>query len=346
MGTRKKEITLLSTLFCFLVITIHLLSDAMTRLDKGSWQYIVAFIPWETASCAVYGFIYISAMKLSMAEYPGYLRFISRRFQKIILPYLTAVTIFWIYFVMSSGYGISMDQVFRYYVMGKIFSHFYFVVIIAQFYLLFPVWRWLTDKAGAVIVLPMALLVMIAFRESFRVLLSKLAPSYSLQYQDRFFVTYLAFWLAGFYSGKHYTEFIRIIKKNTRGILIFFGAVLIANHYFTYLGMAQGVWHQTLTSVNITYCFSAILAAYALMLKAADTAIGANRFLIFISEESYIIYLYHMLALLIINMIMEKVGVTSVSWTFILRGVFVCTVTFIGCLIARNIRSRLNRQSR
>ena len=182
MVARKKEITLLSTLFCFLVITIHLLSDAITRLDRGSWQFIMAYIPWVTASCAVYGFIFISALKLSMAEYQGYPRFISRRLRKIVVPYIIAVTIFWIYFAISSDYGITPDQIFRYYFLGKIYSHFYFVIIITQFYLLFPVWRWMAKKVDAVIVLPLALLVMIAFRESFRVLMSKISPSYNLQY--------------------------------------------------------------------------------------------------------------------------------------------------------------------
>ena len=82
------------------------------------------------------------------------------------------------------------------------------------------------------------------------------------------------------------------------------------------------------------------------MLKAADTSVGANRFLLFISEESYTIYLYHMLTLIIINMVMEKAGVTSVSKTFILRGVFVCTITFLGCWVAKLLKLRLSKLPR
>ena len=340
MESRKKEINLTGALCCFLVITIHLLSDAMTRLDKSSWQYAAAYIPWEFSSFAVYGFIFISALKLSMTNYPGYKGFILRRFGKIIIPYVIAVTIYWICFAIVNNSGFSLRQVVQYYLLGTIFSHFYFVVIIAQFYLLFPVWIWITKKADAVFALPLAILVMIIFRESLRILLSRVIPEYSLQYQDRFFVTYLAFWLAGFYAGKFYDDFIRIIRKHTKGLLIFFAMILVADQYFNYLSTARGVWHATLGVVKITYCFAAIPAVYAVALKIANTKIGSNRFLVFTYEESYYIYLYHMLALIIINEIMKAVGVTSVSQTFIFRGIFVCVTTFFGCWVFRKLRQR------
>ena len=341
MESRKKEISLTGAFCCFLVITIHLLSDAMTRLDTKTWQYAVAFIPWEFSSFAVYGFIFISALKLSMSNYPGYKGFILRRFGKIIVPYAIAVTIYWICFAIFHNYGFSLKQVVQYYFFGNIFAHFYFVIIIAQFYLLFPVWTWLIKKADAIIALPLAILVMIIFRESLRILISRTIPAYSLQYQDRFFITYLAFWLAGFYAGKHYDDFVRIIRKYTKGILIFFAAILVTDQYFNYLSMAKGVWHATLGTVKITYYFASILAVYAISLKMADTKAGSNRFLAFVYEESYYIYLYHMLALIIINEIMKAAGITSVSQTFIFRGIFVCVTTFFGCLAYRKLRQKL-----
>ncbi|MCL2677805.1 MAG: acyltransferase, partial [Clostridiales bacterium] len=343
MKSLKKEISLANALFCLCVLMVHLLSDAVSRADKDSWQYILVYIPWQAASAAVYGFIFLSALKLFRAEYPGYKPFLLRRLKKIVVPYLIAVTIYWVYFLLQ-GRDFYPGQFVRSYLLGDAAVHLYFVVVIVQFYLLVPFWRWLTGKMDALLAIPMAIFVMIIFTESLRVALSQWAPGFVWQHQSRFFITYLAFWLAGCYAGKHYEAFAEMIRRNTKGISVFFAAILTANLYFVYLAYSKGIGHNTLGVVQYTYFFAAILAVYALMLKLAETPAARNRFAVFINAESYNIYLYHMLALLIADTALGKLGVTSVGLYLACQAVFMPSGTFLACWLYRKIIVKIRPQ--
>jgi hypothetical protein len=61
---RKREISSLNCLFCVMVVCIHLLSEPVTRFEKGTWQYAVAFVPQQLMFVSVYGFVFLSGLKL------------------------------------------------------------------------------------------------------------------------------------------------------------------------------------------------------------------------------------------------------------------------------------------
>ena len=61
---RKTEISILNVLFCLMVLVIHTLSLGMVELEKTSWQFMSVYVPWKLCSVAVYGFIFLSGVKL------------------------------------------------------------------------------------------------------------------------------------------------------------------------------------------------------------------------------------------------------------------------------------------
>ena len=191
---RKREISVLNCLFCIMVVCIHLLSEPVTSLTKGSWQYLCAYIPQQLFFVAVYGFIFLSGLKLFLKNRPEKLSvFYKKRFISIVVPYLAAVTVYYIVFHFVYGYGISIKNILYYYGLGRIASHMYFVVAIVQFYLLMPLWRWLLNKYGWPVPVLCSILVMILYRPILGFIFKNYFPNHQLMYIDRFFLTYIAY---------------------------------------------------------------------------------------------------------------------------------------------------------
>lgn len=142
MQKRKSEITLFSLLMCVLVIFIHVTSWTLTAMDRTSVKYLLLLFPWRLSAFVVQGFVFLSGVRLFLSAKPfDYGRFLRGRIRRIVFPYLAWVAIYYACFIAIGWYRFSFRDLAEYVFLGTLCSHFYFVVIILQFYLLMPLWR-------------------------------------------------------------------------------------------------------------------------------------------------------------------------------------------------------------
>ena len=340
---RRREISCLNVAFCIMVILLHLLSNPVTGLVPGSWQHLLAYVPWKLFSVAVYGFIFLSGVKLFLPSARPFRlgRFYRRRAVTILLPYLIAVTVYALVFAVVYRYRYDLATLLRYYLLGRAASHFYFVVIIIQFYALMPVWRLLLRRVDPLTGVVLMLLFQLLFRELLRVVLSLTAPDYRLMYQDRVFTSYVGIWVCGCYAGSRYEEFLALLRRNRWLLLICGLLAAVCNTWLSYQAEVYALWTTALGLMQATYVLFAILALYVLADAWVRRGHGAGKRLDRFDRVTYHVYLYHMLVLLMAGSLMTRLGIQAVSLSFLLRAVITFGVTIPGCLLYQALKTRI-----
>lgn len=151
--SKKTEISLLNIFLCCLVIFIHLCATYSVELRPDSPQFAGVFYASSLCNFAVYGFVLISGVKhfLRFDAPFSYRKFYTKRLFTIILPYIFWVIIYYAYFQNEIRQPWNTDDLLNHMLYGTMAAQFYFVIIISQFYLLFPLWRYMVRNIHPII---------------------------------------------------------------------------------------------------------------------------------------------------------------------------------------------------
>lgn len=343
----KYELNFLNVLFCLLVILIHLLAQPVSQLTKGTWQYAIIFLPWRLSSFVVQGFILISAVKLFLKYRDtsvDYLSFLKSRFNKIIIPYILWVLIYYLYFCNKNYFSFNITDLLHYLFIGNLVSHFYFVIIIVQFYLLLPIWLKLLKKYHPIFIIPLALLLTMLFKEYLPTFIKLISPATNFSYTDRVFTTYLAFWIIGGYIGLYYEKFKALLLTHKWPISIQFILMLILEGS---LGLIHFSGIQTipfLEDLHLLYILSILIFLYLISYLYTEKLTKSKVFSL-LNHSSYIIYLCHCLPIFLINDWVLAFGINDMGLSLIIRCTFVYGCMFIVSLIYsyyRKLKTRLH----
>lgn len=345
-GRRKSELSILNVLFCLLVVLIHVLSHAVGNSDKLSWQYALVLIPQRLAILAVPGFFFLSGLKLTLPrrEKQSLKNYYLGRVKKLLIPYLLAAAVYYLYFVRLGWYTFSPAQFLRETALGTLSAQFYFLIALIQFVLLAPFFRWLAEKYSPVVLLPLALGITWLSSVNLNDILNILAPAYHFPYGDRIFTSYLIYYLAGCCAGVHYQSFLTLLNENHSLLLIlalFFGTV---NGIFSLLSFSGRHFIPYLEEIHSLYVLTTIPVLYSWAIRQKDK-ISKYRLLSAIDQASYLIYLYHCLVITIFNRHAPYFVGERVSVLLLLRFLVVFPVSIAGCILWqhlwRTMRGRL-----
>ena len=330
-GERKAALSRLNVWFCLLVVLIHVLSEPVGALDHGSLQYALVLIPQRLSFVAVPGFFLLSGLKLCLHEPKHMGRFYRKRARAVLLPYLIAVAVYYLWFIHWGWFTFSLRDLGHYWLIGDVSSHFYFVVALVQFILLTPLFlRW-SRKYDPVVLLPLAVIVTWISVKYFGSLLALAIPGLEFPYNDRVFTSYLAYYLAGCCIGRNYEGFLALLRRNR--VLIIAAAVAFA------LGDAAGSW-ITFSGKSVLPCLEELHLSWeawgVLLCFLGAVALDGRplpKLLVRLDQVSYLVYLYHGLAITIFNVKVTRI--TDMGARLILRAVFVYGVTIFICMLWR-----------
>lgn len=163
-STKKRELNDMNAIACLLVILIHVLSIGISSVTPSSWQAAVIYFPWRLAAFVVPMFLYTGAVKMALhfmdreLTLGSYLRYMLQRIQKIYLPYVLWVVIYYACFLRIGYVRGEGREFFSYLLLGNLSSPFYYIVIVMQFYLLMPFWLWMVKHIPAYLALGVSLL--------------------------------------------------------------------------------------------------------------------------------------------------------------------------------------------
>ncbi|GBE56890.1 acyltransferase family protein [archaeon BMS3Bbin16] len=171
MGRKHlEEITLLRGLAIIGVVAIH---SHPPPLSLGFLGLNKLYIE-ELSKFSVPLFIFISGLVLTF-RYTGetivYTDFLKRRFEKILIPYLAWSGIYLLYRYLYKSETFSLFAIAKKFLIGSAYFHLYYVFLILQFYLLFPLFlrliqRFKNRKTALLSIAAALNLIFIAFYES------------------------------------------------------------------------------------------------------------------------------------------------------------------------------------
>lgn len=335
---RLEELDFFNAVSCLLVILVHVLSIGITTLDRGSWQLALIYFPWNLSAFVVPAFLFSGAVKMAgqLESDVSYIPYILRRIRKIYLPYVIAVAIYYPVFLHLGIAKGSVRSFFSYLFIGNLSSHFYYIVIVMQFYILMPLWRQLVKRIPWYIALTVSMIISLIMLKSGAVLQ---CFGITFKYSDRVFLTYLFFWVLGLYVGQNYSAVRDSIMKNRRAVLLSGLAVLLFG-LINYLQYAKNVYiydggHLKPFTDTLSIL---ILLCLCIALKESSLA-GLKRLLSKISRASYTVYLYHSLFLTAGTVYLQRIGVTEMSLLIFLRAAITYTLPFVVYLAAEKLKA-------
>lgn len=308
------QITVMNALLCLFVVMIHLTFAPLSELTAKSFPHIAIFALNKGLCFCVPAFIFLSGFKLfaSYTENPLNVNcFLKRRFKKIVIPYFIAVLIYIIYF---GAKGWLEDGLFKLMFLGTVSAHFYYIVVLVQLYLLFPlIFRLFARHSRYMLIICAGItLFCIIFLQ--------------FGFWDRFFGTYIFYFVFGMFWAKY-----NLYKKLRKSILKIsvICMILLFIHIFKLYMLEYGGWkYMAFPIINIIYVVFAIIIMYGVseeFLKKSSKIVAISKLL---SRYSYSIYLYHCLGIFILKYdILPKCALSA-------KGRFFVTSAVIYSLIA------------
>ncbi|MBE7023455.1 MAG: acyltransferase [Ruminococcaceae bacterium] len=340
---RRIEISVLNVLFSLIVIFIHVNSYSVSAFEVNTPKYTVFMLMWRLASFVVPGFVLLSGVKLFLngKDKLPMGTYIKGRLKGVILPYVICFGVFYVFYMVVYDYPLDPWFMLKHLVFGGLVCHMYFIPLLFQFDLLFPLWKKVINKCSPLIVIPFAILISQLLKGYFPGMLKTIFPQWEFLYNDRLFTTYLSYWLVGCYVGKNYDAFCEIMKRNFRVICTFFGIALVGVIYFSYLAFNQIEYIPYINEVHNLYVLAVCIFLYALVLKIPDSVILRIPFLLKLDGASFYIYLYHMLAVLLGEWLVQRLGIVAQGPAFLLRAVVAYGLTLPCCVIYKSLKKKV-----
>ena len=308
------QITVMNAFLCLFVIMIHLTFSPLLELTAKSVPHIAIFAVNKSLCFCVPAFIFLSGFKLfeSYKERPLAVNpFFKRRFKKIIIPYIIAVLIYILYFGVK---GWLEDGIFKSLFLGTVSAHFYYIVVLIQLYLIFPLIFRLFSRHSRSLLAASAVITLFC------------VIFLNFGYWDRFFGAYIFYFVFGMFWAKY--DLYRIFRENLRRISVIYILLLLIHISKLYMSEYGGWGYRAFPVINMLYVIFAIIVLYAvseeyLSKKHFITALSG-----LIGRYSYSIYLYHCLGIFILKYdILPKFSLS-------VKGRFFITTAVIYSLIA------------
>lgn len=247
-ATRKERIDYLDLFRCFsilAVIIIHATSQPMVKLDIDSTFYPIYFVLNSGSQFAVPSFLFLSAVVLfynygDRWEAKSWIGFFRKRLTFIIIPYLLWSVFYFVLVAYFNHTGFDADsprQFLDKLLHGTNYAHLYYIIVIVQFYVLFPFLMTLVRKFPALIkwLIPIGIIVQLCYffvqkyvlvdtftdwwflksNSSFFVhlhqswLVEHMKTWWLVKSTGSFFVSYWLFYMIGAYIGLNYKRFIQ-----------------------------------------------------------------------------------------------------------------------------------------
>lgn len=322
-----QEIQVQNVLYCIFVIIIHLFTSEILKFKSFFLMQRILFV-------AIFGFIFLSGLKQFLhIDDKSIIQYYKVRFHKIILPYLIAAIVYLVVYCILGYYKTDIILMLTLICTGKITAHFYFVIVMIQLYLLTPIIKCIIQKYNKAPIIALSYVITVITVVLF----------YQYDIYNRIFTRYLFYYVMGCYAGKYYNEFINLLKKYKKLICIAFIIALLLELSATY---KSSLIQQLVTTI---YMPIATIFIYSISLRITHKiSISKNHFINILDQNSYSIYLYHLLAVLASDMLLERTNILSIWVFFLVRIIITAIILYfaLSVLQSKNIQNLISALSR
>lgn len=342
-----QELDLLRALAAISVIVIHVTASPLVFAERGSlYHYLITFAN-QFARFSIPAFIFVTGLVLfynyndyRSTNWPKYFR---KRVAFVLLPY-----IFWstVYFSLRQYFayqGLTLNEIAGQFVTalfrGDAYYHLYFVVLVFQFYLLFPLilplWQRLKGYIGWVTLLLFGLYFGYVYLLFYNIKpFDSQVIKFIFQYQGKLFLTWLGFFALGAYCSYRLTEVRSFLSRSVYPLVFGTGALLVAMVYDFYNRTANpkvdiAYAATSLRPLGIIFTVITIFAILAVARRWLLNHQGLATAVAAISNHSYGIYLVHPLVLTFLEIVEVRLGLGYPWWLITLNLIICCVASYL-----------------
>ncbi len=333
-----RALDFMNAICCLLVILIHVLSLGISTADPTSWQAFFVYIPWRLSSFVVPAFLFVGGVKLALSGGHGsYRHYITARIKGVYLPYLLWTVVYYLSYIPVGYASGSWDELFHYLITGTVTSPFYYIIITMQFYLLRPLWLWMLRRVHWFVAVLTAIPVTLFCAQG-----NGLLSLFGIQfpYLDRIFLSYLVFWVAGLYVGKHYIAIRETLLAHKTAIFAM-SPLVVGGALLPYLSYRSGLYPYPLDYYKLFVDGMAISILLVSCLLLEGCLPKLQKILLWIHRASFFVYLSHCLFLFHCTLRAQEAGITRLTPLLLCRGLVCYTMPFALYYLWSLIASRL-----
>lgn len=306
MQERLKELDFIRCIATIAVLLIHVTSTYILDND-------ITYVINQSMRFAIPVFIILSGASIYYSNLNkdniSYFNFIKKRVIKIFVPYMLW-TIIYIFYEVRHDLGIVstgelVKQFLKYLVLGK--EHLYFVVIIFQIYLIYPLFHLLFKKGYSNITLIITFCVSLYLQLGVYLIRWSIyiIPKPGSTYFYLLFPSWIFFFILGMYIIQKKSEFESLFSPKLLALAIIWLMSLFVLTTDTKLSTTYG------SSIKPTVMFYGIISFiffYIFFLNIKKVSPEIMNVVMWFSNQSYGIYLSHILILKLIRSYTNMVG--------------------------------------
>lgn len=365
---RIDEIELLRAVSFLAIVMQHTLACFMYSPGIGQGAAVTSAFLLLFIRYGVPVFIFITGMVLFYnhgEEDLHYGRFIEKRFSQIFVPYFmwTLIYFIWLGFISgvpASSMGSVLSRIGQMTLRGDSFYHLWFMVMILQFYLLFPLLRSLVIKCkehpGAFMITCFLLYALYLWLYNYQMpviypLVHSPVLKELLDYRDRIFLSWFFYFLLGGFAGLYVDQWRAFLQKINKANLLVF---CLSFTYIMYLMVKSGhpgasagyvINYQITLPLGLTmmvYLSSSLFLFYHLMELIQLQFSRLTRLLKWVGRYSFGGYFIHPLVLFYINAFAQAYLHPLGTILQILLSFILCSlISLIVCLFISKIKTPL-----
>ncbi|MBO7149137.1 MAG: acyltransferase, partial [Clostridia bacterium] len=274
---------------------------------------------WKLFQFVTQAFVFLSGLKLFIKKRERFdtVSFYLARLKRVLLPYVAWVIIYYAYFVGIGWYRFSLSELLHYIIFGDLASHFYFVIIIIQLYLLTPILARLFKVCSPWLLSIYAFFISLLLGEFLPQILGFISPEIAFAYNDRLFTTYLFYFVIGAAVGTSYEQVKAVLRRAGTSVYTAFVLFALFDLVLSYLSSCGRIYLYWGYSLHFAYCVSAIAAFLCFAVGFAEKHPIPCSFIRLSDASSYMLYLSHILVIFmsryfIIDRLSNDIGVRFV----------------------------------
>lgn len=329
---RYKELTVLNFILCFFVVFIHTSTSCISDYREKSFLQIFFYFLNRAMTFVVPGFLFLSAVKASLTydeKSFKYLKFLGKKIKNVYLPYVIISAMFFFIYAKLGYYAFDLKYFLSQLLWGRVSYHLYYIPLLMQFFIFFPLVNYLFKKFNNEMVLVLSVL----FNICYNIFFGKILIIFGLDaevfnlYKDRILLTYFFVWIFGQYVGYNYEKYILFINKHIKIISFSYFFFVIYHILHLYLQDLNLLGYYNNINTMIFWVLSIIMFLY-ISQKFSDTKFFELSK--YFSKSTYYIYLIHPIFIFVIT---NNFHIESVTAFFVEKFFVVYALCFIINLI-------------
>lgn len=259
-------------------------------------------------------FLFISACMLTYAysdlKRGGYKRFYKRRAITVLVPFICWTIIYFAITMPSGGYSLSHGLVHLLYLLGTGYYQLYYLVVIMEFYLVFPLVMKLIKKTSRHwLVLGISLLIQLVYVSLMH---WNILPSFLQNFwANREILSYQFYLIAGVIAALHFHQFHDWVVSHVRSIILWTAAATAVSEAWYLISLRPAFSWMAMNSaidpfmpIMVPFNIGAILCIYLIgvylvsdkrpkIIRAAAMSGSENSYGVYVSQMLFISALFN-----------------------------------------------------